>query len=32
MAFSDFYRVGAHAVITDSENRILLLKASYANQ
>ncbi|WP_130802315.1 NUDIX hydrolase [Acinetobacter ihumii] len=32
MAFSDFYRVGAHAVITNSENKVLLLKASYANQ
>lgn len=31
MAFSDRYRVGAHAVITNSQGQILLLKATYGN-
>jgi 8-oxo-dGTP pyrophosphatase MutT (NUDIX family) len=29
MGFNDFYRISAHAVITDKENRVLLLKATY---
>ncbi len=32
MTFQDYYRVGAHAIITDSENRILLLKATYRDK
>ena len=31
MAFSDHYRVGAHAVIINSDEKVLLLKATYAN-
>lgn len=29
MTFEDFFRISAHAVITNSENKILLLKATY---
>lgn len=29
MAFEDRYRLSAHAVITDDEGRVLLLKATY---
>lgn len=29
MAFDDLFRMSVHAVITDSENKILLLKATY---
>ena len=32
MAFDDKFRLGAHAVITNSENKILLLKATYGNK
>ncbi|WP_151981303.1 NUDIX hydrolase [Acinetobacter guerrae] len=31
MAFSDLYRVGAHAVITNADKKVLLLKANYGN-
>ena len=31
MAFSDHYRVGAHAVISNREGEILLLKANYGS-
>ncbi|MBK0064927.1 MULTISPECIES: NUDIX hydrolase [unclassified Acinetobacter] len=31
MAFSDQYRVGAHAVITNIDGKVLLLKANYGN-
>ena len=31
MAFQDFYRMSSHAVIQNSEQQILLLKASYAD-
>lgn len=31
MAFHDHYRIGAHAVITNTKGQVLLLKASYAN-
>jgi len=32
MAYSDHYRLSVHAVITDEQDNILLLKANYANQ
>ncbi|OBS08568.1 NUDIX hydrolase [Acidihalobacter prosperus] len=32
MAFEDFYRLSAHAVITDDAGRILMLKADYAER
>ncbi|AOV17746.1 NUDIX hydrolase [Acidihalobacter aeolianus] len=32
MAFDDFYRLSAHAVITDAEGRVLMLKANYAER
>lgn len=31
MAFSDVYRVGAHAVITNHTGQVLLLKATYGD-
>ncbi|WP_288490925.1 NUDIX domain-containing protein [uncultured Acinetobacter sp.] len=31
MAFSDVYRVGAHAVITNRTGQVLLLKATYGD-
>jgi 8-oxo-dGTP diphosphatase len=31
MAFDDKFRLSSHAVVTDSENRVLLLKASYGD-
>lgn len=31
MSFHDFFRVGAHAVILDTENRVLQLKATYGD-
>ena len=31
MGFDDTYRVSAHAVITDGEGRVLMLKATYGN-
>jgi 8-oxo-dGTP diphosphatase len=30
MGFDDWFRLSAHAVITDAVNRVLLLKATYA--
>ena len=32
MAFDDFYRLSSHAVITNSQGQVLLLKANYANR
>ncbi|NHB58643.1 NUDIX domain-containing protein [Acinetobacter sp. 194] len=32
MAYQDFYRLSSHAVITNANQQILLLKASYADQ
>lgn len=32
MAFTDFYRLSAHAVITNASGEVLLLKASYGEQ
>ncbi len=32
MAFDDKYRLSSHAVITDAEGQILLLRASYGNK
>lgn len=32
MGFEDWFRLSVHAVITDSERRVLLLKATYAEQ
>ena len=31
MAYDDLYRLSAHAVITDSEGRVLLLKSAYGD-
>ena len=31
MAYDDLYRLSAHAVITDSEDRVLLLKSVYGD-
>ena len=31
MGFYDFYRLSSHAVITNPEGQVLLLKANYAN-
>jgi 8-oxo-dGTP pyrophosphatase MutT (NUDIX family) len=31
MAFEDFYRLSAHAVITDGAGRVLLLKSTYGS-
>lgn len=31
MGFDDTYRMSSHAVITDSEGRVLMLKATYGN-
>lgn len=32
MAFDDTFRFGAHAIIFDSEDRVLLLKKTYGNK
>ena len=32
MGFHDFYRLSSHAVITNDQGQILLLKANYADQ
>jgi 8-oxo-dGTP pyrophosphatase MutT (NUDIX family) len=32
MGFDDWFRLSAHAVITDSAGRVLLLKATYGDQ
>ena len=32
MAFSDFYRFSVHAVITNSEGKVLLLKQTYGDK
>ncbi|KRE36799.1 NUDIX hydrolase [Paenibacillus sp. Soil522] len=32
MGFNDTFRVGVHAIITDSERRVLTLKRTYGNQ
>jgi 8-oxo-dGTP pyrophosphatase MutT (NUDIX family) len=32
MAFEDFFRVSAHAVITNADNKVLMLKATYAEK
>lgn len=32
MAFEDTFRLSSHAVILDSEDRVLLLKATYGNK
>ena len=31
MGFEDFFRLSVHAVITDAENRVLLLRATYGD-
>jgi 8-oxo-dGTP diphosphatase len=32
MGFEDFFRISVHAVITDAEDRVLLLRANYGNR
>lgn len=32
MAFSDTYRLSSHAVITNSQGQVLLLKANYGQK
>jgi len=32
MSFDDWFRLSAHAVITDAEGRVLLLQASYGDE
>ena len=32
MGFDDWFRLSVHAVITDAENRVLLLKATYGDE
>ena len=32
MAFNDFFRISVHAVFTNAENKILMLKANYGDK
>jgi len=32
MAFNDLFRISAHAVFTDADDKVLILKANYAEK